>query len=250
MEIKDKTLEEATEVEMDLGSLFEGTEISEEVRGKVKTIFEAVVTAKVNEQVETKVTALQEEYEAKFVEQLDEVKSELVEKIDTFLNYAVNEWVEQNKVAIESGIRNEITENFINGLKDLFLENYIEVPEEKFDLIGEMEAEMAELKESMNAEIAKTIDANKKIAVLVKESVIAEVTKGLTETDAEKIKGLAEGVEFTTESEFKEKVLTLKENFFPKNAPLKDGLNEETHEEVTKIVHPSVEKYVQALSRM
>ena len=246
MENEDKTLEEDTKVEMDFGSLFEGTEISEEVQGKVKTIFEAVVATKVNEQV----VALQEEYEAKFVEQLDEVKTELVEKIDTFLNYAVNEWVEQNKVAIESGIRNEITENFINGLKDLFLENYIDVPEEKFDLIGEMESEMADLKESMNAEIAKTIAANAKIAKLVQESVIAEVTRGLTETDAEKIKGLAEGVEFTTESEFKEKVLTLKDNFFPKNTQVKEGLNEETHEDVTKIVHPSVEKYVQALSRM
>lgn len=248
MEHEDTKIEESVEeVQMDFGTLFEGTEISEEVQGKVKTIFEAVVASKVNAEV----ALIQEEYETKFNQQLDEVKTELVDKIDTFLNYAVNEWVESNKVAIEQGIRNEIAENFITGLKDLFLESYIDVPEEKFDLLGEMEQENQELKQSINEEIAKTIEANKTINSLLKESIIVNAIKGLTEIDADKIKELAEGVEFTSESEFKDKVSTIKENFITKTVTTKTpDLNEETHEEVSRTVHPSVERYVQALSRM
>ena len=212
-ETVETTIEESTAV--DFGALFEGSEISEEVKDKVKLIFEVALAAKLEEEVKT----IQEEFEAKFEETLEEVKAELVEKIDSFLDYAVEEWVEQNRVALESGIRNEITENFILGLKELFAENYIEVPEEKFDLLGEMEEKVVDLTTDLDEQLAKNVTLNSKINSLIKESIIVEVGAGLTAIDSDKFKGLVENVDFESESSFKEKVTTIRENYFSKTTP-------------------------------
>ncbi|MDD4242772.1 MAG: hypothetical protein PHG08_00535 [Bacilli bacterium] len=222
-----KTTEEEIKEVVDFGSLFEGTSLTEEVKTKITTIFEAALGAKVEE----KTVAIQEEFQAKFEQTLDEVKIELVEKIDSFLDYAVEEWVNQNRIALENGIRNEITENFILGLKELFAENFIEVPEEKYDLIGEMETDLGDLTTKLDEQLAKNVALNSKINTLVKEAIVNEVGAGLTAIDSEKFKGLVENVEFESESAYKEKVVTIKENYFPKVGTVKTPLAEGNTEE-------------------
>ncbi len=210
--IETTTTEEVIEESVDFGNLFEGVELSEEFKGKLKTIFESAVSVKVSSKVET----ITEEFETKFEEALEEAKTELTEKIDAFLNYATNEWVESNTLAIESGMKTEITEGFIAGLKTLFQESYIEVPEEKLDVLAQMEEKVEETEEKLNEQIEKNVILNKKVSGLLKSAIVAEESIGLTAIDAEKLKGLTEGVEFESESIFKEKVATLKESYFPK----------------------------------
>jgi hypothetical protein len=247
MEQEENAILEGAKV--DFGALFEGTELSEEIKGKVSLIFETALAAKVSAEV----AVIQEEYAVKFDAQLDEVKGELVEQIDTFLNYAVAEWIAENKVAVESGLRTEITEDFITGLKALFVENYIEVPEEKFELVSEMEAEVVTLKSGLDEQIAKNIALTTTIGNLIKESVIADVAKGLTATDAEKLKTLVEGVDFDTEQSYKEKLVTIKENYFPKVAAPKDNQLDEAvveNGDVTPVATDAqVKAYADAISR-
>lgn len=241
----EEIIAEATKV--DWGTLFEGQELSTDIKDKVTLIFESALAAKLADEV----TLIQEEYEAKFDAQLDEVKKELVEQIDTFLNYAAAEWIAENKVAIESGLRTEITEDFITGLKALFVESYIEVPEEKFELVSEMEAEVVTLKTGLDEQIAKNIALAATVSTLIKESVVSEVSKGLTVTDVEKFKGLIEAVEFESEQSYKEKIVTIKENYFPKaQAPKEQSLDEGVIGDAnTVIVDANVAAYAAAMSR-
>ena len=234
-----KTVEEVTKESVDFGSLFEGTELSEEVKDKVKLIFEVALAAKLEEEVKT----IQEEFEAKFEETLEEVKEELVGKIDSFLDYAVEEWVDQNRIALESGIRNEITENFILGLKELFAENYIEVPEEKFDLLGEMETKVVDLTTDLDEQLAKNVTLNSKINLLIKEAIVVEASSGLTAIDSDKLKGLTENVDFESESVFKDKVTTIRENYFSKTTP-KATLQESAAEVNEVVKHAGVSAYI------
>jgi hypothetical protein len=236
-----KTQDEVIKESVDFGALFEGTEITEEVKTKITTIFEAALAVK----VEAEVATIQEEFEVKFNETLDEVKAELVEKIDSFLDYAVEEWVDQNRVALESGIRNEITENFILGLKELFTENFIEVPEEKFDLVGEMESKIDEVTEELDAQLAKNVALNSKINTLIKESIVQEVVLGLTAVDADKLKTMVESVDFESESTYKEKLVTLRENYFPKAGKPKSLVEDTANVEDKPVVHNDiVSRYV------
>ena len=240
MEQEDIKQEDITK-EVDFGSLFENAELSEETQAKVKLIFEVALEARLTEEVKT----IQEEFEVKFEETLEEVKAELVEKIDSFLDYAVEEWVDQNRIALESGIRNEITENFIPGLKELFTENYIEVPEEKFDLLGEMETKVVDLTTDLDEQLAKNVTLNSKINSLIKEAIVVEVGTGLTAIDSDKFKGLVENVDFESESIFKDKVTTIRENYFSKTTP-KAALQESAGEEKEVVKHAGVSAYVAA----
>lgn len=233
---------------IDFGALFEGSELSDEIKDKVKTIFESALA----EKVATEVELIKEDYEAKFDASLDEIKAELVESIDTFLNYAVEEWVQENKLAVESGLRTEIAESFITGLKGLFLESFIEVPEEKYDLVAEMEEETATLKASLDEQIAKNAAAAVTISNLIKESVFTEVADGLALTDKDRLKTLAEGVEFGSEQEYKEKLLTIKENYWPKTPAPKTNtsLDESFDDSNGVIINANVKRYAEALNRV
>ena len=196
----------------DVNALFgDDQTISEDFKSKAATIFEA--------RVFDRVAQIQEEIESEYASMLEEavetIKSDLTEKVDDYLNYVVEQWMEENQIAIESGLRSEITEDFIAGLRNLFAENYINVPEESVDLVEELAAKVEELETKLNEEIETNIEYKKALTEAIKEQLTVEVCEGLTATQVEKIKALAESVDFSTEEEFKEKLETLRENYFP-----------------------------------
>jgi len=240
---------EKIEESVDFGNLFEGTDLTEDFKDKLKVIFETVVAVKVSD----KVAIISEEFEQKFEDSLEEAKTELTEKIDSFLNYAISEWVEENKLQLETGIKNEITENFISGMKNLFQESYIDVPEEKYDVLGEMEVKVETLEEQLNEQLEKNIGLHKKVSDLVKLSIVAEEAKGLTAIDSEKLKSLVEHISFESEELYKENVVTIKENYFPKTTAKLNVLAEEVGiNENGKVVEvPAYMKhYMDAISKL
>jgi len=196
----------------DVDAMFGDDEtISEDFRSKAATIFEARVT--------DRIVQIQEQIESEYAQMLEEavesIKSDLTEKVDDYLNYVVDQWINDNEIAIESGLRSEITEDFIGGLRNLFAENYINVPEEKVDLIDELASKVEELETKLNEEIETNIEYKKALVEAVKSELTREVCEGLTATQVEKIRTLAESVEFSTEEEYTEKLETLRENYFP-----------------------------------
>jgi hypothetical protein len=196
----------------DVNALFgDDSTISEDFKSKAVTIFEARVI--------DRVTQIQEEIESQYADMLEEavetIKQDLTEKVDDYLNYVVEQWMEENEIAIESGLRSEITEDFIAGLRNLFAENYINVPEDKVDLVEELAAKVEDLETKLNEEIETNIEYKKALTEAFKEQLTVGVCEGLTATQVEKLKSLAESVDFSTEEEFVEKLETLRENYFP-----------------------------------
>ena len=194
----------------DVAALFGDEELSEEFKEKATTIFEAVVVSKINESLDE----MTEMFETAKALEEDEVKAEMVEKLDGALDYVVNEWMDNNRLAVENGIRTEIAEEFMGGLKTLFEQSYIEMPEEKVDVLGELSDKVDSLEEELNKELQKNIDLSSEIETLHRGSAIADVSQGLTVAQSEKLKGLAEGVEFVSEEDFKEKIEMLKDTYF------------------------------------
>lgn len=211
----------------DVESLFaDDSTISEDFKDKVSTIFEARVSDRVSqiqEQLET-------EYAGMLEEAVEDIRKDLTEKVDDYLNYVVEQWMEDNQIAIESGLRSEITEEFISGLRNLFAEHYIDVPSEKVDLVEELSSKVEELESSLNEEIEHGIQIKKALVESSKKEIIHTVCEGLTATQVEKIKSLAESVEFSTEDEYKDKLETIRENYFPSGT--KRANEEQLHEEI------------------
>lgn len=191
-----------------------GKDLSEDFTNRAVSIFEAAVIARVNSEME-KVTARLEEESAL---QLEEFKTTLVEKVDSYLNYVVEQWMEENQLAVEQGLRTEVAEDFISGLKTLFQEHYIEVPEEKYNVIEDLEATSVALKEKLDESVTANIELTKELEALKREIVLEEETKDLTDTEIEKLRKLVEGVNFESEDLYREKVSVIKENYFPKAA--------------------------------
>ena len=247
-EMKKKKMKE------DVDALFaDDSTISEEFKSKVSTIFEA--------RVADRVAQIQEETEAKYADMLseavDQIKSDLTTKVDDYLNYVVEQWLADNEIAIESGLRAELTEEFIAGLRNLFAEHYIDVPAEKVDLVDELAGKVDELESKLNEEIERGIGFAKALVESRKNEITREVTEGLTTTQAEKVKQLAESVEFSTEEEYKEKLETIRENYFPSGVkPADEG---QLHEQVndaeagekakSTIADPFVAAVSQAISK-
>ena len=212
----------------DIDALFsDDSTISEEFKTKAATIFEARVL--------DRVTQIEEEMEVKYAgmleEAIDSIKADLTEKVDDYLNYVVEQWMEENQIAVQSGLRSEITEEFIVGLRNLFAEHYIDVPEDKVDLVDELAGKVEELEDQLDEEIKTNIEYKKAILEAVKRETVYEVCKGLTETQVEKMKSLAESVDFSTEEELKEKLETIRENYFPSN--IKKADETQLHEQVS-----------------
>ena len=203
--------EEAVDIKTQLDSIF-GEDLSEEFRTKATSIFEAAVIARVNNEME-KVTSKLEEQTAT---QLVEFKEALVEKVDGYLNYVVEQYMEENELAIESGLRTEIAEDFIQGMKTLFKEHFIEVPEEKYDVLEEMQTKSEDLQSKLDESITQSIELAKELNALKAAAILDEQTKDLAATEAEKLKKLIEGVDFDSEDLYREKVSVIKENYFPK----------------------------------
>ena len=196
----------------DVNALTDGEDLSEEFKAKAATIFESAVKAKLVEEIEK----LESEYETKVDEKVSEVKEEIVDKVDAYLNYVVEEWMKENELAIEKGLRNEITEDFIGGLKSLFESHYINVPQEKYDVIENQAAEIEKLKEEVNKSIEKNVELNSKLAESTREEVINDVSSDLVATEVEKLKGLAESIEYKDADSFRKSVETLKNSYYPK----------------------------------
>ena len=210
MTAKDKV--KNMDMKEDVAALTEGEELSEEFKQKAATVFEAAVKAKLVEEIEN----LESEYETKVNEKVSEVKEEIVDKVDAYLNYVVEEWMKENELAIEKGLRNEITEDFIGGLKSLFESHYINVPQEKYDVIESQAAEIEKLKEDINKSMEKNIELNQKIAESTREDIIKDVSSDLAATEVDKLKGLAEGIEYKDAESFRKSVETLKNSYYPK----------------------------------
>jgi hypothetical protein len=186
--------------------------LSEDFKIKAATIFEAAVKSKVRSEIERIHEVVLEEKE----EEIETFKSELTEKVDTYLNYVVEEWTKENELAIERGLKGEIAEDFISGLKQLFEDHYIDVPNEKYDVLEAQSEKISELEEKLNDQITKSVDLTSSNSKLVRERVISEVSEDLADTEIEKFKSLTEDVDFTGEDSFREKCETLKDSYFPK----------------------------------
>jgi hypothetical protein len=235
----------------DIAALFADDEtISEDFKSKVSTIFEA--------RVNDRIAQLEEETEARYAGMLEEavesIKQDLTEKVDDYLSYIVEQWMEENQIAIESGLRAEMTEDFIAGLRNLFAENYIDVPAEKVDLVEELAAKVEELEGKLNEEIDRGVSYAKALVESRKAELTREVCEGLTVTQVEKIKSLAESVEFSTEDEYKEKLETIRENYFPSGivkaseAQLQEEVTDGTEKQVVSN-DPLVAAVAQAISK-
>ena len=198
---------------IDLSPIF-GDDLSEDFKAKATSIFEAAVIARVNSEMDKVASSLEEKY----AEDVAEYKDGIVEKIDSYLNYVVENWMKENELALENGLRTEIAEDFMTGLKVLFKEHFIEVPEEKYDVIGELQAKAAELEEKLDEAIGSNVDLNKEVTSLKRQAVVEELSKDLADTEAAKLGKLLEGVDYENEDLYREKVSVIKENYFPKNA--------------------------------
>jgi hypothetical protein len=191
-------------------------DLSEEFKRKAATVFEAAVKSKVRSEVER----MEEDYKTELEENINTTKEELTEKVDTYLNYVVEEWMKENELAIERGLKGEIAEDFISGLKQLFEDHYVDVPDEKYDVLEAQSDKISELEAKLNEAIEQSVQMKKSNAGLVKEQVVSEVTTDLADTEIEKFKSLIEDVDYSDEESYREKLGTLKESYFPKNAPV------------------------------
>ena len=191
-------------------------DLSEEFKRKAATVFEAAVKSKVRSEVER----MEDEYKSELEENINTTKEELTEKVDSYMNYVVEEWMKENELAIERGLKGEIAEDFISGLKQLFEDHYVDVPDEKYDVLEAQSEKISELEGRINEMMEEQIQTKSKNATLVKEQVMSEVSSDLAETEIEKFKSLIEDVDFTSEESYREKLGTLKESYFPKSAPV------------------------------
>ena len=238
-------------VDEDIEALLAGEELSEEFQEKAKTIFEAAIKTKI---AEVK-SELQEQYEATIVEEVATVKSELTERIDAYLEYVADEWMSENQLAVEAGLKTEMTESFLEGMKSLFEEHYVTIPEEKYNVLDSMVDKLDEMEEKLNEQINKNVALTKRLSESTSDVIFAEVAEGLAVTQKDKLATLAENVEFDSEDKYREKLVTLRNSYFPDKA----GIQRDTSEnlsEGTETGHqqPAVtgvmESYLQTLSRV
>lgn len=229
----------------DVDALVEGEDLSEDFKKKASTIFEAAVKSKIRPEVER----IESEKTQEVAEEMESFKSELAEKVDGYLDYVVKEWMTENELAIERGLKGEIAEDFITGLKALFEEHYIDVPDEKYDILESQAQKIEELEGKLNETIGKLTEKKQSEDSLVRESVIKEVSSDLAETQSEKFASLVEDVEFTDKDSFVEKLNTLKENYFPKSTPTQ-SLTEENDEGTQEIdISDAMAAYTSAIKR-
>lgn len=208
---EEKVAREITvDVTEDVAALTNGEDLSEEFKTKAATIFEAAVITR----VKAEVTKLQEEFDNQLAEQVEEIKEGLVEKVDGYLNYVVEQWIAQNEIALESGMKSEILESFVEGMKGLFAEHYIEVPEEKFDVLGDMQEKLQQLESKLDETVASNVNLTKQINEQKRIASVSDAADGLADTDVEKFKGLAEELVYEDADSFKKKLKTIRENYF------------------------------------
>ena len=217
MMMKDKMKKESAEVEIDLSDdvkalVSSDADLSEEFKDKAATIFETAVKTRIKEQ--TKI--LEAQYEEKLESEKETIKEAMTEKVDSYLNYVVEEWMKENELAVERGIRTEIAEDFITGLKGLFKEHYIDVPEEKYNVLDDLTNQNKKLEDKLNEQIEKNVELSKKVSDADRHTIVAEISDDLADTEKEKFTSMAENVEYDSADKFREKLETIKESYFPK----------------------------------
>ena len=243
--------EESYDVEADVAALLEGEELSEEFQDKARTIFEAAIKTKVSEIKEE----LQESYAVALVEELDKIKEGLTERVDAYLEYVADEWLQENALQVEAGLKTEMTESFLEGMKSLFEEHYVSIPEDKYDVLNSMVDKLDEMESKLNEQIDRNVALNKRLAESTADVILADVAEGLADTQKEKLATLAENVEFESETDYREKLETLKESYFPSKTSAPKSTSENLSEEVSTDEAPSVEvaprmqAYLDILSR-
>ena len=207
----EEEMKEEFDIEEDVNALLEGEELSEEFQEKARIIFESALRSKVNEIRES----LEVQYEERLVEEVQAIAEELEERVDSYLEYVAEEWINENTLAIETGLKEELTESFLGGLKQLFEEHYVEIPEEKYDVLESMVEKLDDMETKLNEQIERNIQLNKRLSESVADRIFDEISEGLATTQKEKLASLAESVEFESETEYREKLETLKESYFP-----------------------------------
>jgi hypothetical protein len=242
-------MKEDYDIEEDVNALLSGEELSEEFQEKARTIFETAIRSKVAEIKEE----LQETYENALVEEIEVIKQGLVERVDSYLEYVADEWISENALAIEAGLKTEMTESFLQGMKGLFEDHYVSIPEEKYDVIESMVDKLDEMEEKLNEQIERNIALNNRLAESVADVIFADVAEGLALSQKDKLASLAENVEFDSESDYREKLVTLRESYFPSNAGTQREFTENLSESVEYPQTPQVsgimESYLSVLSR-
>ena len=228
-------------VEEDVNALLGGEELSEEFKEKAKTIFEAAINAKVAEIKE----GLEAKYQEKLSEEIEAAKESLAERVDSYLEYVADEWFEENALAVEAGLKTEMTESFLEGMKGLFEEHYVSIPEEKYDVLESMVEKLDDMETKLNEQIERNISLNKRLAESVADGILDQVSEGLAQTQKEKLASLSESVEFESETEYREKLETLKESYFS-SKPQSSSAKSETLSE--GVDHSGTESYSDSMS--
>jgi hypothetical protein len=242
-----KVEEKEMDLSDDVKALIGDEKLTEEFKAKAKTIFEAAVKSRLKEEK----AKVEVEYASKLKSELDATKAELVEKVDSYLNYVVEEWMKSNEIAVERGIKGEIAEDFITGLKKLFEDHYINVPDEKYDVLEDQASKIEELNKKLNEQIESNVKLNSEIGKLTRKDIVADVASGLTDTNKEKFNKLAEEIEYSNATEFKNKVSTIKESYFTtKEISSKGGIDNVAEGETTNVeLSSSMTAYAAAISK-
>jgi len=244
-ESEEETIEEV-DIEEDVNALLGGEELSEEFKEKARVIFEAALTSKIKEIQET----LEVQYEERLDEAREELKESLTERVDSYLEYVCEEWMTENELAIEHGLKTEMTESFLSGMRGLFEEHYVTIPEEKYDVLESMVEKLDDMETKLNEQIEKNISLNKRLAESVADGILDQVSEGLATTQKEKLASLAESVEFESEEEYREKLETLKESYFSRTPATKSEAPQTLSEGVDSTPAPvgrSMDAYLRTL---
>jgi hypothetical protein len=245
-------VEEEFDIEEDVNALLEGEDLSEEFQEKARTIFEAAIRSKVADIKEE----LQETYENALIEEVQFIKEELTERLDSYLEYVADEWIQENALAIEHGLKTEMTESFLQGMKSLFEDHYVTIPEDRYDVIESMVDKLDEMEAKLNEQIDRNVALNRRLAESVADVIFADVAEGLALSQKDKLASLAENVEFDSEENYREKLVTLRESYFPSTTGTQRDDSENLSEgfsydgQTSSEVSPIMEAYLQTLSRV
>ena len=245
---KKKKVEESINIEEDVAALLAGEDLSEEFREKAKLIFETAINAKISEIYES----LEEHYETKLLEEVDSMKGQLVERVDAYLEYVADEWLQENALVVEQGLKTEMTESFLQGMKGLFEDHYVTIPDDKYDVLESMVDKLDEMETKLNEQIERNVALNQRLAESVADVIFSDITEGLATSQKDKLASLAENVEFDSEANYREKLVTLKESYFPRNTSAQRDYSETLSEETNynEPVSGVMGSYLQTLSRV
>ena len=244
-------MKEEYDIEEDVNALLSGEDLSEEFQEKARTIFETAIKSKVAEIKEE----LHEAYAQQLVEELDFIKSELTERVDAYLEYVADEWISENALAVEAGLKTEMTESFLEGMKGLFEDHYVSIPEDRYDVVYSMVEKLDEMEEKLNEQIERNVSLNRRLAESVADVILSDVAEGLALSQKDKLASLAENVGFESESDYREKLVTLRDSYFPSNTTstqknVTENLSEEVNTVYEEQVSPAMGAYLQMLGRV